>query len=154
MLDKYRIKKFIHGAIHLAWGLQGKLAAKYGNSEPWLSTLLNENNENDGFVYPYLLFMERLNELSPETFAMIDDEVRRHLDEMRARGIKGRINESVDTLVEGVGVAWLKFQTAYRNRVGRGELKALSAKISAQANNLTDALDPVVMMPDEFRKKA
>jgi hypothetical protein len=142
MLDKFKIKQFIHNAIRLVWGLQGKIASRYGMSEFWISDQLSETKETDFVIYPYLVFMQHLSELSPETHAMIDDEVRRLMDEMRAKGLKGGVSEPVDTLVENVSAAWMKFQTAYRNRVGKGELKALSAKLGAQNNSLLQALDP------------
>jgi hypothetical protein len=140
--------------VKLVWGLQGKLASRYGMSDNWISEQLNETKETDFVVFPFLVFMQHLSELSPETFAMIDDYVRGILDEMRAEGVKGGVSESVDTLVHNVAGAWLKFETAYRNRVGRGELKALSGSMGAHVNNLSSALDPPVFLPDEMKRKA
>jgi hypothetical protein len=153
-MDKFSIKQFVHNAINTVWGLQGRIANRYGKSSYWISDILDERKEIDGFVYGYVLFMERVNELEPEVFAMIDDEVRRILDEMRATGIKGHVSESVDTLVEQIATTHARFLTAYRNRVGKGELKALAAKSSAQYGNLIQALDPPRCIPigDEKRR--
>jgi hypothetical protein len=142
MLDKFKIKQFVHDSIHMARGLAAKLAKSYGKSEFWISDILSASSETDGHVYGYLLFMERVAEESPEALAMIDDEVRRIVDELKMPGQSGRSNESVDVLLEAASKAYTQLLTAYRTRQGRGELKAATAKLSAQVNQLMQVLDP------------
>lgn len=153
MLDKPKIKLFVSQAIHMVWGLAGKLAKDYGNSDYWISDVLSDSSETNGFVYGYLLFMERVAEKSPEACTMIDDEVRRIMDEMRAPNTLGRTSESVDVLLEGVSKAYMQLLTAYRTRQGRGELKALVAKLDAQIGNLLQVLDPPQSIPMGGDKK-
>jgi hypothetical protein len=142
MLDKFKIKQFVHDAVHMHYGLAAKLAKDYSKTDFWISDLLSSSSETDGFPYAYTVFMERIAEKSPEACAMIDDEVRRIMDEIRMPSAKGGTNESVDVLLEGVGKAYTQLLTAYRTRQGRGELKAVAAKLDAQVGNLLQALDP------------
>jgi heat shock protein HspQ len=141
MLDKYKIKQFVHDSILMFRGLAAKLAAKYGKTEFWISDILKPSGETNGFVYPYLLFMERLAELNPEAHAMIDDEVRRINDELRTQGLSGGTNESTDALFSNVHKSYIDLLTTYKNRCGRGEIKARAALLGAHINTLVQTLD-------------
>lgn len=140
-IKKFEIKKIVQDAVQMKRGVQGKLAEDYGHSEYWASDIFNPASETDGFVYPYLLFMKRLARRSPEGLAMIDDEVRRIVDELR--GERPRLTQAptLDDVLRTVNGAHFDMQTAYRDRRPRREIRALAAKLSAHIGNLLRAID-------------
>jgi hypothetical protein len=88
--------------------------------------------------------MERLARHNPGGHAMLDDEVRRINDEIRfaqAKQVNGNSRLGIDDSMEAIAKAYMKLLTAYRNRCGRAEIKALAVMLNSHLGCLIKSMD-------------